>query len=138
MTRQELDSIKATAVLLHEAEDRFSISEEDEDVVLEMLEQLISKYNWRVMAMDSEPFHYVETSGYYELKFELITELGEVYINTVDGDEYLQNKWSDDNPQETNIRECCFSDKFDYEFFLEEIVKKFENQTIEEIEKQNQ
>lgn len=103
-------------------------NESDEGVVIELVDSLISKYGWKIMADDTH--RWCESDGFYEVEFHLHTEAGEVYINTESGGQDLEDEWSDNNPQEiSDIRDCYLRDAFDWKCFIQELIDTFEKQS---------
>ena len=97
-----------------------------EGELFQFFDELMSKYNWTIIADDTH--RWVETDGWYEVAFYLITDFTErIYINTESGDIDLQNDWSENNPQEVdNIRECYMDTVWDWNYFLVKLINDIE------------
>lgn len=85
---------------------------------------LISKYEWTITADDTH--RWVDCDGWYEVEFELNTEIGDIYINTESGGQDLEDEWSKNNPQEVNLEDCClYGRSWDWYYFLENLYETY-------------
>jgi hypothetical protein len=83
---------------------------------------IIKNYEAKIEAQDTH--RWCECDGYYELQFLLILDAypGGIYLHTVNGNQELEDKWSDNNPQEVDISTVIgFMDEYDIAFALSEI-----------------
>jgi hypothetical protein len=86
---------------------------------------LIGKYEWTITADDTH--RWVECDGWYEVEFELNTEIGDIYINTESGDQDLEDEWSENNPQEVSLDDCyLYGRSWDWYYFLENLYETYE------------
>lgn len=87
---------------------------------------LISKYEWTITADDTH--RWVDTDGWYEVEFNVNTEIGDIYINTESGDQDLEDEWSENNPQGINLYDCyLWNCSWDWYYFLDNLYKTYEN-----------
>lgn len=102
-----------------------SIDSDVEDELVDFINGLIWKYNWRIEADDTH--RWVETDGFYEVEFHLYTEKGSVYINNKSGDNDLQEEWSENNPQNLDtIADCYMYSAWDWYYFLDGLIKEYD------------
>lgn len=99
--------------------------------IFDFVNDLIYKYNWAITADDTH--RWVECDGFYEVEFELNTEIGDVYINTESGDQDLEDEWSKNNPQKVNLEDCyLYSRPWDWYYFLNNLYETYEKHQNEE------
>lgn len=66
------------------------IPDELENEIYDFVNGLIYKYDWTITADDTH--RWVDCDGFYEVEFELNTEIGDIYINTECGDQGLEDE----------------------------------------------
>lgn len=127
MTSEEIAKAKEYSKKCEEFYDNHEelIPDELENEISDFVRSLIYKYDWTITADDTH--RWVECDGWYEVEFMLNTEIGDIYIKTESGDQDLEDAWSENNPQEVYLEDCCLWNRsWDWYYFLKNLYETYE------------
>lgn len=127
MIPEEIEKVKEYSKRCEELcnENNKWLSEELECEIKDFVNGLISYYKWTITADDTHRL--VDTDGFYEVEFELNTEIGDIYINTKSGGRDIEDEWSKSNPQRVELDDCYLDGQsWDWYYFLEQLYKAYE------------
>ena len=133
MTKEEIEKAKAYSKKCEEfhINNEECIPDELENEIFDFVMSLIYDYGWIITADDTH--RWVDCDGFYEVEFELNTEIGDIYINTECGGRDLEDEWSKNNPQKVKLEDCYLGNlSWDWCYFLENLYETYEKHQSEE------
>lgn len=126
MTQEEIEKAKEYSKKCKEFYDKRNewVPDELENEIKDFVNGLINQYEWTITADDTH--RWVDTDGFYEVEFNLNTEIGDIYIHTECGDRDLEDEWSSNNPQEVELNDCYLGKSWNWYYFLENLYETYE------------
>lgn len=126
MIPEEIEKIKEYSIMCEVlGKEDVCLPKELECEIEDFVNGLINYYGWTITAHDTH--RWVSCDGFYEVEFELNTEIGDIYINTKSGGQDLEDEWSRSNPQIVELYECYLGDdSLDWYCFLNNFYEAYE------------